>query len=315
MVGIKDNYKKYLKEYRSIFEPLFKEAKKVSDFNLILSLLAIRGMSDSGWEPFDNTKDVFLEFYKQNSRMRHSLRPNMMLWMYIHLIECSEHFELIANLIKTSKGEDYVIANHKNRDYVNLKISQKIDRLTSLSRGTQFENITEPFSDVYDARLRNAIGHGDYAIKSDTRIGVTISGDGGFAKLYTDQEVMDYVHKAMALHVAIRQLSSEYTAKYPRSSVIKSSPGFGHGEPKSVTLITRANHGVIGIRCIGGYDLGKPFETLLVKGLAYESKMIEDGVNNLPASRVDRVNKVLDLLPLKLAVRLRPHLEKLVNRP
>jgi len=314
MTRFKDNYPQYLKEYRGIFEPLFKEAKRKSEFNLIMSLLAIRGMSDAGWEPFENTEDVFAEVYRQNGRFKNSLRFNILLWLYVHLIECSEHYELVANLVKTIKDEDYIIANHKNKDYVNLRVSQKIDRLSRLSKGTGYENVVTPFKDAFSPRFRNAIGHGDYALKSGSEGGMTVIDDTGFPKLFSHQEVSDLVNKAMALHVALRQLKYEYISKYKNSKVIKSSNGFGHGTSIDITLIVRRNYGVIGFRCIGGYDLGKPFETRLVKALSYEMKMIESGVNELPPSRIDRANAILKYLPSKLAIRVQPFVTKLINR-
>lgn len=143
---------------------------------------------------------------------------------------------------------------------------------------------------------------------------MTVIDDAGYPKLFTYQKVNDNVNKAMALHVAIRQLKYRYTAKYDRSKVIKSSPSFGHGTPINITLIVRRGHGVIGFRCIGGYDLGKPFETRLVKSLKYEMKMIEAGVNDLHESRVDRGNRFLHYLPSWLATRLQPYVMKIIDR-
>ncbi|MES2631200.1 MAG: hypothetical protein V4611_04545 [Patescibacteria group bacterium] len=277
-----DNYPKYLEQYKSTFEPIFAEAKRVSDFNLILSLIAVRGASDAGWNAFDNTLDVFNELYIQNDKFEYSLRINVHLWMYVHLVECSEHYELLANLIKSSKGEDYIIANNKNKDYVNLKVSQKIDRLKKIASGTNFKNVIEPFEDSFNSRLRNAIGHADYAIKQGSNGGVTVVDDSGFPMLFQTQEIDNYINKAMALHVAIRQLRDEYIGHYKKSITIKSSKSFGGNEEIDVTLIVRKSHGVIGIRCIGGYDLGQPFETRLVKAFPDEMSLINDGVNELP---------------------------------
>lgn len=314
MTKIIDNYPKYLKAYLDIFEPLFRKAYETSEFNLIMSLLAIRGASDAGWEPFENTLDVFEEVYKQNRKFKYSLKTNMNLWLYTHLVECSEHYELLANLIKTIKGEDYIVANHVNKNFVNLKVEQKIDRLHSLARSTAFENISQPFREAFDSRFRNAISHADYSIKTDGRSGITIIDDDDFPKIYEHQEASDLINKAMALHVAIRTLRETYISHYQVSEVIPSSPTFGYGSPIDITLIVRKAHGVIGFRCIGGYDMGTPFETRLVRCMPYELKLIEKGVNELPRSRVDQANSIMKFLPANAARRLRSIAKLWVSR-
>ena len=151
----------FIDEYMASFQPLFEKAFEVSEFNLVLSLLAIRGVSDAGWDAYEDTEDLFEEVYKQQNKFKRSLQLNMNLWLYTHLIECSEQYELIANLVKTTKGEDYVIANHVNKDFANLKVGQKIDRLKSIAKNTEFSDIYMPFKKTFNSRFRNAIGHAD----------------------------------------------------------------------------------------------------------------------------------------------------------
>lgn len=282
-IDVVDNYKKFEKEYVRIFQPLFEAALEASEFNFILSLLAIRGVSDVGWEPYENTVAVAHEVHKHQDKFDNLLRVNMNLWTYVNLIECSEHFELIANLLRTVKGEDYIIANHKDRNFVNLKIKNKIDRLQKIAKDTDFENATSPFIQSYNSRFRNAIGHGDYALKGGEGGGVTVSDDEGFPIIFSHQETSDLVNRGLALHAAISGLRDHFIKSYQESKVIKSSPGFGHGSPIDITVIARKGKGLLGIRCIGGYDMGKPFETRLSRCTSDEMKLIEQGVNDLPA--------------------------------
>ena len=311
MSEVKNRYSEFVKEYEDIFRPLFEKAVEISEFDFIMSLIAFRGMSDDGWNPYENTQDVFEEIYKNQKRFSGSLQFNMHLWLYVHLIECSEHYELIANLLNTIQGKDYVIANHKNRNFVNLKVEQKIDRIRSFARGTDFINAVAPFENTFNARFRNAIAHADYAIKSSGRTGVTVADDDGYPVIFSQQEANDLINRAVALHVVLRSLSGHFRAQYTKSVVIKSSSGFGGGTPINVTLIVRKNHGVIGFRCIGGYDMGKPFETRIVTCLPYEMPMIEAGMNDLPTSRIDRANKFLGKLPRVVASKLSSVIRKL----
>lgn len=282
-IDVVDNYKKFEKDYISIFQPLFEAALDASEFNFILSLLAIRGVSDVDWEPYENTVEVAKEIHKNQDNFDNLLRVNMNLWMYVNLIECSEHFELIANLLRTVKGEDYIIANHKDRNFVNLKISNKIDRLKKIAKRTGFETAVSPFSQSYNSRFRNAIGHGDYALKGGDGGGVTVSDDEGFPVIFSHQVTSDLVNRGLALHAAISGLRDHFIKSYQKSKVIKSSSSFGHGNPIDTTVIARKDKGLLGIRCIGGYDMGKPFETRLSRCSLDEMKLIEQGINDLPA--------------------------------
>ncbi len=202
MAQVTNNYSQFVEEYMEVFEPLFKKAFDVSEFNVIMTILAMRGMSDDGWDPFENTQNVFEEIYKQQRKFRGSLGFNINLWTYLHLIESSEHYEIIANLVNTVKGEDYIIANHRNKKFANLKVEQKIDRLKSIARGTDFENVYQPFESAFDARFRNAIAHGDYAIKSTGRSGVTIADDAGYPTIYELQRTNDLINRAVAIAYA-----------------------------------------------------------------------------------------------------------------
>lgn len=313
MANVNNRYPEFIEEYMAIFQPLFEKAFEVSEFNVIMTILAIRGMTDDGWSPFENTEDVFEEVYKQQSKFRGSLGFNINLWMYLHLIECSEHYEIVANLINIIKGSNYTIANHKNKNFANLKVEQKIGRLKSIAKGTDFENVAEPFDSTFNSRFRNAIGHADYAIKSSGKAGVTVVDDAGFPIIFNLQEANDLINRAVALHVVLRSLIKHYRSYYRRSEVIKSSSSFGHGNPKDVTLIVRKNYGVIGIRCIGGYDLGEPFETMLVSCLPYEMKLIDSGINNLPSSKIDKVNNIMRFVPKRLSRPIMNRLKEFYN--
>jgi len=282
-----DHYKKFEQDYTDIFQPLFETAIEASEFNFVMSLLAFRGIRDAGWEPYENTVAVAQEVYKQQDKFDHNLRVNMNLWLYVNLIECSEHFELISNMLRTIKGEDYIIANHKDRNFVNLKLTSKIERLQKIAKDTGFEYVVSPFQQSYNSRLRNAIGHGDYALKGGDEGGITISDDAGFPVIFSHQETTDIVNRGLALHATISGLRDHYVKSYQRSKVIKSSPGFGHGSPIDITIIVRKGKGLLGIRCIGGYDMGKPFETRLSRCTTSEMKLIEQGINYLPVKIAD----------------------------
>lgn len=307
----------YWEEYLSVFEPLFEAAFNKSEFNLVMSLLGIRSASDVGWDPFENSIEVMKQIGKIGVGFEEPLRFNLLLWQYAHMIEESELYELVANLLRTLKDEDYIIANHKNKHFVNLKVNEKITRLEKVATGTKFTNIIEPFKKSFDSNFRNSINHADYAIKSGADGGVTMIGDKGFPKIYSHQEAMDLVNRALALHNTLTALRRAYIARYTEPTVIMSSATFGGGKPVEATAIVRKNHGVIGFRANASYTDGdgSPIEMLWYTCLPYEQRMIkEDKKNLLPASRAEATNKILKYLPLRLRVYLVPKITSYQNR-
>ena len=315
MTVVEDNYKNFFEEYLAILQPIFEKAREESEIDFILSLLAIRSVSDAGWDPYENTEDLANETHKQQGKFKRDLRLNLNLWMYLQLIESSEQYELIANLLKTINGDHYVIANHKNKDYVNLKVEQKIDRLRKLSKNSEFKDATVPFEKTFDARLRNAIGHGDYALKKSGQKGITIIGDNDFPRLYSEQETSDLVNRALALHSVISGLKNAYIKSYRKPRLLRVNQGvLGLDDQSEVQLIVRKNHGVIGVSFVGGYDDGKPFTSSLYKCLPYEKKLIENGASLMPKSKPEQVNRVLSLLPDRLASKLAPSINRFINR-
>ncbi|GMA99461.1 hypothetical protein [Pelosinus sp. IPA-1] len=49
------DYEKVLIEYLGIIHPLFCQAKEISEFDYLQTLLGIRSMEDAGWNPFKST--------------------------------------------------------------------------------------------------------------------------------------------------------------------------------------------------------------------------------------------------------------------
>jgi len=306
-----NNYRLFAEKYLEVFEPLFEAAEKVSEFDVILALLGIRGVQASGWDPFENTESVVEDLQKHQARLRHSVKANVNLWAYAHVIESSENYELVANLLEIAQGGNFKIANHRSKQptYKNLRVADKIARLTSMAKGTAFESISDPFKDVFDSKFRNALYHADYSIKDG---GVTFFGDDHYPTFYDRQHVIDLINKSLALHNVLHGLRKQFVGQYLEPKQVMCSPGFGRGKPFPVTLLVRRGHGVIGFKGLSNEtDLGASIEVAMYRCLPYEKPLIQAGQTFMPRNRIQALNNVLDKMPVPVATFLASRIGKL----
>jgi hypothetical protein len=86
--------------YAGIFEAAFKKAKERSEFAFISTLVAFRSMQDAGWDPYESSVEAISEILKVYSTVESYVAArHLQLWIYGHIVEASEPYELLANLL------------------------------------------------------------------------------------------------------------------------------------------------------------------------------------------------------------------------
>jgi hypothetical protein len=296
--GWASNYQKAVEDYVTLWDELFEKAQETDEFQFIFALLRVRGIVYPGWDTFENTIDAFEGTMKAARKVDGTRRLNILLWLYGHIVEASDHYEIIANMVNIAGGGSYRAWNFpkiKTRRGMreqtpNEKILEIKKRCVSLG----LKDYSKPFADVLDKDLRNAVYHSDYSVHMAV---VRFRSADGYDIEYDAETTNLKVNQAMALHETIKNLFRGCTASYTEPKIIDASPGFSPGQPMKAQVIVRKKHGVMAIQetpnNAGSFACGiyKPGE----------QEKIRKGIYLLPPSRTDRLNHFLDRLPLPLA--------------
>jgi hypothetical protein len=234
-------YSKKLLEYINLLFPIFDKAKNVSEFEFIFSLLGFRGLQGPGWDTFDNTIQFFDSIESIKIKDEFS-KINFHLWVYGHIIEASEPYELYANFFRIIDGERYTINNFPDKDRGKHKVPQfpveKIEALNEIALKLGLQDCLIPLNEVFDKDLRNSIFHSDYSIyKGSIRTRKPI-------KEFSRNETYDILNKGVAYFQALKFLYEKSISDYKEPKDVILPIDFNAPTGK---IIVRKNFGVVGL--------------------------------------------------------------------
>lgn len=236
------DYATNLIRYLNLINPLFDKAKKKSQFEFISTLIAFRGLEDPGWDPFENTIEIFESIGKLKVKGEVQ-KINLFLWVYGHIIEASEPYEIFANFFRIIDGRRYSITNFPDKNRGKHKVPQfppeKIEILTEIANKVNMADCLIPIKEIYDRDLRNGIFHSDYSIYDG---GVRVHRN--YKELNRDQTYL-LINKALAYFEAIKYLYKKSISDYTEPIEIDLPKGF---HSKKGIVMVRKGYGVIGVK-------------------------------------------------------------------
>lgn len=236
-----------LPRYLTALDPVFTRAREQSEFECILTLLRVRGLQDAGWDAYQTT----LRAIPAMIQLHESIAPedanfevarHLQLWVYGHIIEASEPYEILANLFAVTAGERFAAQRFPPEGGRPQPVGRKIEQLAELAEAVDISQAVEPLREIYDRRLRNAIFHADYTL------------DGGEVRLphegrrYSHDEVMQLMNRAIAYHEALAEPYQTHIASYSEPVEIPVHPDFSGDPEERAVVIVRDGHGVIGLK-------------------------------------------------------------------
>ena len=108
-------YAQSVVKYLNCLEPLFDKARKKSEFQFILTLLRFRGIQSSDDDPYQNSVETIDTLMSLEKKIKGRARLNVFLWVYGHIVESSEPYEIMANLLNICLGQGYRLFNFPYR--------------------------------------------------------------------------------------------------------------------------------------------------------------------------------------------------------
>ncbi len=305
--GWNPTYRQRLLGSLNAFGPLFTAAKNRSEFEFLVAIFRVRGLSGPGWDPWENTVEVVDRMQALHHKAEYEAAAHLWLWLYGHVIEASEPYETLASMLTITGGGRWSVKNLPDRarrdgSTVPLSPGEKIQKLTDLATQVRLPATVQPLSGLVDRNLRNAIFHSDYSIYDGN---VRIYNP---TKEYPRAAILDQVNHAIAYFEAIKYLIKAARAEYLEPKVIDVHPGFSGDPDEKAVVMVRQGEGAVGLKDNWTPEeirRGKiPFR--IGRFYSYEQRMLDANplTTVFPPSRIHRANHILRILPRFASARL-----------
>ncbi|MBI3956444.1 MAG: hypothetical protein HY340_00440 [Candidatus Kerfeldbacteria bacterium] len=299
---VKNSHASYLpafEKYLNTFDPFFVEAKKKSEFEFILTLLRVRGLSGPGWDTLETLEEAHKTFYKISKKFNDDnfIVSQYSLFLYGLILEASEPYEMFANLINIIKGDRFQAITFfpDYTDNIGKTHSQspadKIAQLKSLAMKVRLN--LDIFDEFFDNKLRNAVFHSDYTIwEHEIRI---MHPEHNYAR----DEWHTLINRALAFFEALMMLYKFHVSEYKAPQQIKPHPDFSPDPQETCITLVRKDHGIIGLKDnFSKAEISSGhIPHRIGRFMPYEIQLIEKGIFLLPRNRVERINAILGKLP------------------
>jgi hypothetical protein len=252
--GFKKIYLDSTLKYLGCFSPAFEKAKATSEFEFILSLLRVRGVQDTGWDPYETTAQMIptmVSLYEKAET--YEAERHLQLWIYGHIVEASEPYEILMNMVRVARGfrfKAHCFPSRKNG--APQSPGEKIRQIKHEAVPVGLITITTPLEEIWNREFRNAIFHSDYSF-SGKEVRTTRP-----LACYSHEQIMTYVNKALAYHEALERIYHINISSYREPKMIDVHPGFARRDGEKAWVMVRENYGVIGLRdTLEYHDEGK----------------------------------------------------------
>lgn len=260
-------YDEAIPRYLSTFDPAFARALDADQAEFIKALLRIVGVQEAGWDPYQTTIRAVPAMMKLHALIPsgdewHETSRHLALWTYLHAVEASEPYAMLADLLDVAGGGWAYGIRFPEVPYGRTRANgtratrpqrhdEKMKELRRLAAVADLSGVLEPLDEVWDRELRNAVFHADYSIHgSETRIP-------SLGRRYTHEEIQTLVNRGLACHEALALLRRMYRGSFTEPVCIPirwRRPVHGGGDEEFLIeedvarVIVRDGVGVIGLK-------------------------------------------------------------------
>lgn len=246
--GIRSSHPAFLEalpRYMNLLDPAFDRAQRRCEFEFLLSLFRVRGLQDPGWDPYETTLEAIPVLVEAHSKIADpAASRHLELWIYGHILEASEPYELLFNLVEVAGGSHYAWGTNfpPKPSGVPQSPGEKIGRIQQAAEKAGVPSVAKPLCELWDRELRNAIFHADYSVYGgEVRILQP-------PRTYSHEEIITIVSRAIAYHGALASLYGWYIESYGEPKQIPTSPHFEGPRDLQWVVIVRDGHGAAGVK-------------------------------------------------------------------
>ncbi|MEK6710979.1 MAG: hypothetical protein AABZ64_10410, partial [Nitrospinota bacterium] len=180
---------------------------------------------------------------EKHQNVKHFVLGLITLWTYGHILEASEPYELLANLLEIAQGKKCRLrqfpSDARGRP---LTPGEKISRLEKMADNAKMPQVVLPLKEAWDRYFRNAIFHADYTLYGDEVRTIRP------LKSYSNEEVLILINRALAYHDALANLRKMHLESYTEPVIIPVHPDFSSDPDERATVIVREDYGATGLK-------------------------------------------------------------------
>jgi hypothetical protein len=237
-------YKEAFVRYLTVLDPAFSKARERSEFDFILALLRVKGVEDAGWDPYETSLAAMESTVRLSSTVKDFAdQRHLHLWIYGHLVEASEPYEVARNMLGIANGEDNMPFRFPpKRNGWPQWPGEKISQIETFAASVGMPEVAAPFRERWDRELRNAIFHADYALHGDE---IRIRRPG---KIYSGEDFLRLLNPAKACHDAMAHLQKAALMSYDAPKLVRLPAYFSRDPHAFGQVIVREGEGLAGIR-------------------------------------------------------------------
>ncbi len=238
------SYVDAMPRYFTALDGAFTKAKEKSEFEFLLTLFRVRGVNNTGiGDAYETTLRAVPRIYEIHNRTEDfEAARHLQLWLYGHIVEASEPYEILANLVGVTLGDRFrsYFYPYKVGKTKPDSPDAKIQHIEKSAEKAGIPEIVIPLKEIWDRNLRNAIFHSDYVLHS----GEVYIRD----RVYTHEEIMTLVTRAVVYHESLSGLYRLHIASYGEPKTISVHPDFSRTPGEKGIVIVREGHGAVGIQ-------------------------------------------------------------------
>lgn len=239
------HYGEAIINYLNYLDIAFSRAYRTCEFEFLLTLFRVRGLQDAGWDPYETSIKAVKNITEIAKKTRNwETQKNLLLWLYGHIVEASEPYEMLSNLIDISMGGCYSISQFSPHKRGKPKSpGEKISELKRKAVESDMKDVVRPLEDIWNRDLRNAIFHSDYALYGgETRITSTTGGR------FSNEAINILINKALAYFDSLKNLYQAYIGSYDKPKVIDVHHEFSKDPDEMAVVIIRQSYGAVGLK-------------------------------------------------------------------
>lgn len=243
--------------YLTSFDAAFTKAREVCESEFVKALVRVGGLQDPGWDPYETTLraipavrelQVLIPAVGWNE---FELARHLQLWTYGHIIEASEPYAIVADMLHICDGGFFMPYRFPDKELRRARpaepfppkrpwfFSEKFPELETLAAAANLDAALDPIREIWDNQLRNAVFHADYSLHG----GEVRTRD----KTYSHDEVMTLVNRAFAHHEALSLLVRQSRLSYKEPTLLRLHRDAGATTERGVVMV-RDGVGAIGFK-------------------------------------------------------------------
>lgn len=234
-------YVEALPRFATHLDRAFTRAREKCELEFICALLRIRGLTDLEADVFETSLQGIPAVCEQIENSGPDAAWHLKLWLYGHVVEASEPYEILGNMIEIAAGRRWQIDLFPDHEGGRpMSPGEKTRKLKEMGKEVGLEEVAIPLEEIWNRDLRNSIFHADYVLNGEWLYTLRP------AARHRIDDVHTLVNKALAYFDAVAGLYELHVRSYGETKSLTAHPGMNCDPEEKLELLIRKDHGVIG---------------------------------------------------------------------